>query len=316
VTQTAAPDVVEPKARPSIRRAVRILSEDKVALASVVFVVVVVLSAVFAPWIAPYSPSDISLTDRLLPPVWSDGGGWSHVLGTDALGRDVLSRIVFGARNSLLIGVSVVVIAGAFGTVVGLIAGYRGGRADAILMRLADAQLAFPGLLLVILIISVLGPSIPIIIVVIAVYGWMIFARLVRGNVLQLREDLYIRAAVMAGCGPIRLMRRHLLPNLVSPIMTQAMLELARVILVEASLSYLGLGIQPPNVSWGLMVAENQAYLREGWWTVFFPGLILVFTIVALNLIASWLRVRSDPQQQQLIAARRRMNAEAKAGEK
>jgi peptide/nickel transport system permease protein len=313
VTQAPPSDAVASKARPSIGRLWDILAEDKVALISVVFVLGIVLSAIFAPWVAPYSPSGVSLIDRLQPPVWGDGGGWSHVLGTDALGRDVLSRMIYGSRNSLMIGVSVVVIAGSFGTVVGLIAGYRGGRVDAILMRLADAQLAFPGLLLVILIISVLGPSIPIIIVVIAVYGWMIFARLVRGNVLQLREDLYVRAAVMAGCGPIRLMRRHFLPNLVSPIMTQAMLELARVILVEASLSYLGLGIQPPNVSWGLMVAENQAYLRESWWTVFFPGLILVFTIVALNLIASWLRVRSDPQQQQLIAARRRMSAEAKA---
>ncbi|MDA2988733.1 MAG: ABC transporter permease [Actinomycetota bacterium] len=291
-------------------RLIRSLAEDKVALAASIFIAVIVLAGVLAPWLAPHPPSEVSLSDRLVPPVWSGDGTGSFVLGADALGRDVLSRVIYGARVSLLVGFSVVIVAGVFGSAVGLVAGYRGGRVDTVLMRLADAQLAFPGLLLVILIISVIGSSIPVIIGVIAIYGWMIFARLVRGNVLQLREELFIRAAVMAGCGPLRLMRRHLLPNLMAPILTQAMLEFARVILVEASLSYLGLGIQSPNVSWGLMVAENQTYLREGWWTVFFPGLVLAVTVVALNLVASWLRVRSDPQQQQLLAARRRVRTE------
>jgi len=314
VTDTVRSMTSPPNAWARARRIARVLLEDKLVLVSFVFVSIVVLAAVLAPYVAPASPSKVVLIDRLIPPVWGDGGRWSNVLGTDSLGRDILSRLIFGARNSLLIGFSVVLIAGTFGTMLGLIAGYKGGFADTFIMRLADAQLAFPGLLLVILIISVLGPSIPIIIAVIAVYGWMIFARLVRGNVLQLREELYVRAAEMAGCGPLRLMRRHLLPNLASPLMTQSMLELARVILVEASLSYLGLGIQPPNSSWGLMVAENQTYLRDGWWTVFFPGIILVLTVMALNLISSWLRVRSDPQQVDLIAARRRSSDKSRSG--
>jgi len=296
--------------RPRRGRAfVSVLFEDKLSFVSALFLLIVVVSAVFAPWVAPHSPSLVELQDRLLPPVW-EGGTWSNVLGTDALGRDVLSRLIFGARNSLVIGVSVVALAGVFGTALGLIAGYRGGWVDTVIMRLADAQLAFPGLLLVIIVIGSLGPSVPVIIVVVAVYGWMIYARLARGIVLQLREELYVRAAEMSGVRAGRLMRRHLLPNLVSPLMTQSMLELARVILVEASLSYLGLGIQPPEASWGLMVSENQTYLREGWWTVFFPGIVLALTVLAVNLISSWLRVRSDPQQQQLLLARRRIRNE------
>ena len=293
-------------------RAVRVLLEDKVALVASVFIALVVFAAVFAPLVAPSSPSQVQLQDRLLPPVWSNGGSWSNVLGTDALGRDILSRIFFGARTSLLIGASVVLISGAFGTLMGLVAGYRGGRWDTAIMRLADAQLAFPGLLLVIIVIGVLGPSIEVIIVVISIYGWMIYARLVRGLVLQLREQLYVRAAEMSGCRAGRLMRRHLMPNLVSPLMTQSMLELARVVLVEASLSYLGLGIQPPDASWGLMVAENQTYLADGWWAVFFPGVTLALMVLSINLVSSWLRVRSDPQQRLLILAARHHRLEGR----
>lgn len=289
-----------------VGRGVRVLWEDKVAFVSVLFMLIVAFAAVFAGTLAPHSHSAPDLSVRLLPPMWLEGGDPSYVLGTDALGRDVLSRVIFGARVSLLIGVSVVLLSGIFGTTVGLISGYKGGWWDTVVMRLVDAQLAFPGLLLVIIVIGVLGPSIPVIIAVVAIYGWMIYARLVRGNVLQLREELYVRAAEMSGVRPLRLMRRHLMPNLMSPLMTQSMLELARVVLVEASLSYLGLGIQPPDASWGLMVAENQTYMASGWWTVLFPGLALALTVLAINLFSSWLRVRSDPEQRTLLAARRR----------
>jgi peptide/nickel transport system permease protein len=309
---------VPPPARhggvPVRRRASRwlqLLWDDKVSFFGVVMLIVVILAAVFAPLVAPHGPETVDLTARLAPPVWSDGGSADHILGTDSLGRDVLSRLIYGARVSLSIGVVVVIISGIIGTLLGLLAGYKGGRWDTVIMRVADAQLAFPGLLLIIAVVAVVGPSIRILVIVLAVYGWMLFGRLVRGNVLQLREELYVRAATMSGAGAGRMMRRHFMPSLVSPLMTQSMLDLARVVLAEASLSYLGLGVQPPLTSWGLMVAENQTYLDEAWWTVVFPGLALALTVLATNLVASWLRIQTDPQQrQQVFALKRRRRKE------
>jgi peptide/nickel transport system permease protein len=258
-------------------------------LATAGVLLLITLLAVIAPLLMPSSPSEVALGDRLVPPVGM-GGTTEHLLGTDALGRDVFTRVIYGTRNSLLIGFSVVLIAGVFGTVLGLLAGYVGGMTDAVIMRLADAQFAFPGLLLVIIVIGVLGPSIATIVIVVSIYGWMIYARLVRGIVLQLREELYVRAAEISGVRTGRMMRKHLLPNLISPLLTQAMLEVARVMLVEASLSYLGLGIQPPGVSLGLMVSENQVYLRDAQWTVLFPGLTLALLILAINLLTNRIR--------------------------
>jgi len=291
-------------------RGVRTLWRDKVSFIGVCVLLVIVFAAIFAPIVAPHSQSEVDLTARLAPPAWSDGGSWDHILGTDALGRDVLSRLIYGAQVSLAIGVVVVGVSMLIGTVLGLIAGYRGGRWDSLIMRVADAQLAFPGLLLIIAVVAVVGPSIRILVIVLAVYGWMLFGRLVRGNVLQLREELYVRAATMSGAKAGRMMRRHFLPSLISPLLTQSMLDLARVVLAEASLSYLGLGVQPPSSSWGLMVAENQPYLDSAWWSVVFPGLALAITVLATNLVASWLRVQTDPQQrQQVFAIRRRKKA-------
>jgi peptide/nickel transport system permease protein len=267
----------------------RAILANRFATTGAVILIATQVAAVLAPLLAPSSPSAVDLGRRLLPPIGFGGTG-EHPLGTDALGRDVLSRIIYGTRNSLLIGFSVVLIAGVAGTVLGLLAGYVGGTTDAVIMRLADAQFAFPGLLLVIIVIGVLGPSIPTIVVVVSIYGWMIYARLVRGIVLQLREELYVRAAEISGVGTGRMMRKHLLPNLVSPLITQAMLEVARVMLVEASLSYLGLGIQPPGVSLGLMVSENQVYLRDAQWTVLFPGLTLAILILGINLLTNRIR--------------------------
>jgi peptide/nickel transport system permease protein len=277
----------------------RSLRRDKAAMLGLAFIAVLVFAAVFAPLVAPASPSEVVVLDRLKPPAWVTGGSAEHLLGTDALGRDVLSRLIYGARMTLSIALAVMVLAGTFGVIMGLIAGYKGGRWDTIIMRAADAQLAFPGLLLVLLVLGFIGPSIAAIIGVVALYGWMIYARLVRGMVLQLRETPAVQAAALIGCSTPRILFRHLLPVLYSALMTQAMLELARVVLVEASLSYLGLGVQPPDASWGLMVAENQQYIQTAWWTVLFPGLALVFTVLSINLVANWLRVQTDPQQRQ-----------------
>lgn len=296
-----------------LARGLRTLWHDKVSFVGVCLLLLIVAAAVFAPLIAPHSPGQVDLTARMAPPAWDPDGTWDHLLGTDALGRDILSRLIHGARVSLAIGVVVVAVSMLIGTVLGLVAGYKGGRWDNAIMRVADAQLAFPGLLLIIAVVAVVGPSVPVLVTVLAVYGWMLFGRLVRGNVLQLREELYVRAATMSGAKAGRLMRRHFLPSLVSPLLTQGMLDLARVVLAEASLSYLGLGVQPPASSWGLMVAENQPYLDSAWWTVVFPGLALAVTVLATNLVASWLRIQTDPQQrQQVFAIRRRRRRAAR----
>jgi peptide/nickel transport system permease protein len=301
VTGTAivAPGAEVTTERGAARRILSAIFEDKVVTVGSGILTVILLAAVFAPFVAPYDPSLVSLPDRLAPP------GWDHILGTDALGRDVLSRVIFGARTSMIIGVSVVIVAGMVGIGLGLLAGMKGGMVDQIIMRLADAQMAFPGLLLIIAIVAALGSSMQILVIVLSASGWMIYARLVRGNVLQLREQPFVRAAEMGGCKTARIMRKHLLPNLAALIMTQAMLELALIVQAEASLSFLGLGIQPPQVSWGLMVAENRPYLESGWWTIVFPGLALALTVLSVNLIASWLRIRTDPRQRATSVAQR-----------
>jgi peptide/nickel transport system permease protein len=274
----------------------RTLLRDRAATFGAVFLFILAIAAIFAPLLAPHSPTEIDIFHRLTPTMFGDGTS-AHILGTDALGRDVLSRLIYGARLSLLIGISVVVLSGTVGTLLGLIAGYKGGRWDLIIMRFADAQLAFPGLLLVLMVLTFIGASVAAIIGVVAIYGWMIYARLIRGLVLQLRETPAIQAAELLGASTPRILFKHLLPLLTSALLTQGVLELARVVLVEASLSYLGLGVQPPNASWGLMVAENQGSLQDAWWAVTFPGVALALTVLSMNLLANWLRVQTDPQQ-------------------
>jgi peptide/nickel transport system permease protein len=289
------------------------LWDDKPAFFGAAVLVLLVLMAVFAPLIAPYDPAEQSLRARLVPPVWQMGGSWEHVLGTDHLGRDVLSRLIHGARISLVVGVAVVALAGGFGVGVGLVAGYYGGRVDAILMRFVDTLIAFPGLLLALVILAVIGPSITTVIVVLALNGWMVYARMTRGIVLSVRQLPYVEAAEMVGMRPGRVILRHVLPNLASPILTLGILEFARIVLAEAALSFLGLGIQPPATSWGLDVAAGKDYLFIAWWLVTLPGLAIALTVLAINLVASWARTTSDPQEREkrfarsvAIAARRR----------
>jgi peptide/nickel transport system permease protein len=283
----------------------RFFRDDKAAAVGMVVLGIIVLAAIFAPWIAPSDPKIVVIVDRQIPPAWASGGSWSHVLGTDALGRDVLSSLIYGARISLFVGIAVVLIAGSFGTLLGMLAGWRGGWVETVVMRIADAQIAFPGILFVVMVVAVIGPSLLVIVAVLAVFGWMVFARLMRGAVLQIRQNSYVVAAEMVGCSSRRIMFRHLLPNTFAPLLTQSMLELARVVLAEASLSYLGLGIQPPDTSWGLMVAENREYLKEAWWSVVAPGLALAVTVLSVNLVAASLRIRLDPTQQAGLRATR-----------
>lgn len=296
----ASPDVT-PAAPPPARRGsvfFRELRHSGIALFGLIMLVIIVGTAVFAPLIAPHDPTEQALSGRLLPPLLF-GGTTEHPLGTDQLGRDLLSRMLYGARVSLFIAASVVAVAGAIGISLGLLAGYLGGWVDTVIMRAADMQLAFPGILLDVVILYALGPSAKLLIIVLSLNGWMIYARITRSLVLPLRRSEYIEAAEIAGAGPVRVMRRHILPNLASPLMTLVVLEFARIILAEAALSFLGYGIQPPNSSWGLIVAQGQDYLTTAWWLVTVPGAVICVTVLSSNLFASWLRIYTDPKQRE-----------------
>jgi peptide/nickel transport system permease protein len=271
------------------------LWRDKAGFIGVILIAALVLMALAAPLLAPYDPGVQDLRARLKPPAWSAKGTWSHVLGTDHLGRDVLSRVIYGSRVSLLVGAAVVMIAGAFGVVMGLLAGYRGGRTDNFIMRWIDTQVAFPGLLLALIILAVIGPSMITVIIVLALNGWMVYGRMTRSAVLAVRQTAYVEAAEIVGCKSSRVIFRHILPNLTSPLLTLAILEFARIVLAEAALSFLGLGIQPPATSWGLDVATGKDYIFRAWWLVTMPGIAISITVLAINLVASWMRLISDP---------------------
>ena len=261
--------------------------------------------AVVLPWLAPYDPAAIKLSARLRPPVWEARGTWSNVLGTDNLGRDVLSRILHGARLSILIGAAVVAVSATFGVLVGLVAGFAGGRVDAALMRWVDVHVAFPGLLLSLVILVILGPGPGTVILALALNGWMVYARQIRSVVLSVRQLPYIESAEMAGARAGRILLRHILPNLAAPLITLMVLEFARVVLAEAALSVLGVGVQPPAVSWGLDVANGRNYLTSAWWLATFPGLSIALTVLIVNVAASRLRLALDPREREKDFARR-----------
>lgn len=275
------------------------LWRDKAGFFGALFLVVLVIVAVFAPLFAPHDPGQQELVSRLLPPVGFDGGSWTHPLGTDGLGRDVLSRLMYGARISLLVGVSVVAVSGLVGIVAGLLAGYRGGWTDRVIMRTVDTQIAFPGLLIAILLASLIGPSVRTVIIVLAINGWMIYARMARGVVLSVKETAYVEAAEIIGCRPRRVMFTHILPNLAAPVSTLAVLEFARIVLAEAALSYLGVGVKRTDVSWGLDVAGGQDFIFNSWWLVVMPGIMISLTVLSVNLVASWLRIVADPSERE-----------------
>lgn len=261
---------------------------------SMVFLLFVVFGAIFGPMLLG-DASQPNLSERLAPPAWIEGGSWAHPLGADALGRDLLARLASGARVTLLVGAAVVVIAGVVGTAAGIVAGYFGGWRDLVIMRWVDTQVAFPGLLLILTVLAVVGPSLGILVVVLSLNGWMVYTRVTQSVVRGITQRAYVQAAETVGCSPFRVMSRYVLPNLTSSLITLGTLEFANVVLVESSLSYLGYGIQPPNSSWGLMVAEGQQYITVAWWTITFPGLFIALTVLSLNIAANWIRSVSDP---------------------
>lgn len=273
------------------------LWHDWVAVVGLVGILFFLFLAIAAPQVAPYDHTKQSLRDRFEPPAWVESGSNAHLLGTDSLGRDLFSRLIFGARVSLIIGFVTLAITATLGTLVGVISGFYGGWIDEVLMRWVDIQTAFPGLLVAITIIAMIGPSVENLILVLAINGWLIFARIARGMTLSLREQVFVKAARVAGCRDSRIIFVHILPNLISPMLTISVMELARFILAEAALSYLGLGIQPPESSWGLILAQGRDYLGNAPWVVTFPGIAIALTVLFINMLAGWLRSVSDPHQ-------------------
>jgi peptide/nickel transport system permease protein len=266
-----------------------------IALGAVAFVAALFVMAAAAPLIAPHDPVRQSLRLRLKPPTMEAADGRAHPLGTDHLGRDVLSRVIYGSRVSLLIGFSAVGVGILIGATLGITAGYRRGWVDTVIMTVADAQLAFPFILLAIGIIAVLGPSFPTLIVVVGLSGWMTYARVLRAQVLVLRSREFVDAIRGLGGSTLRVILRHILPNVLSSLVVIATLELARAIVLEATLSFLGLGIQPPTPSWGGMIHEGREYLDSAWWISTFPGLVLMLSSVVVSRLGDWLRDVLDP---------------------
>lgn len=255
-----------------------------------------IVTALLAPQVAPHNPIRERLIDRLLPPAWAEDGEWRYLLGTDHLGRDLVSRIVYGSRVSLVVGFAAVVIGGALGIALGVTAGFLGGRTDEVIMALADMQLAFPTILLAIAIIAVLGPSFINLVIVIGISGWVTYARIARGQVLSVREKEFIEAIRAQGGSRFRIVWRHILPNILSPLIVVATLDLARTIILESTLSFLGLGIQPPTPSWGGMLSDGREYLLSAWWIATFPGVALMLTALSFNRLGDWIRDLTDPR--------------------
>jgi peptide/nickel transport system permease protein len=264
-------------------------------IGAIAFLILLALVAVLAPVIAPHPPARVAMGIRLTPPAFA-GGTWTHPLGTDALGQDLLSRIIFGARVSLLVGVCAVLISGGLGVTLGLLAGYLGGMLDDVIMRIAEIQLAFPTILLYIAAMATLGPGLEKIIIVIGVVGWVSYARIERGVVMSVREQEYVTAAQAMGARTGLIMRRHILPNTMAPVIIVASFTLATTVITEASLSFLGLGVPPSVPSWGSLLSDGRDYLRQGWWITTFPGLAIMATVLAINIVGDWLRDALDPR--------------------
>jgi peptide/nickel transport system permease protein len=259
------------------------------------FILLLILMALGAPWLAPHDPTRQSLRARLVAPTLEAADGRAHLMGTDHLGRDVLSRMIYGSRVSLLVGFAAVLVGGLVGSALGIIAGFRGGWVDTAIMTVADAQLAFPFILLAIGIIAVLGPSFVTIVVVISLAGWVGYARILRSQVLGLRSREFVDAVHALGGSVLRIIWKHVVPNILSSIVVIATLELGRAIVLEATLSFLGLGIQPPTPSWGGMVQEGREYLDSAWWISTCPGLVLMAATIVVSRTGDWLRDLLDP---------------------
>jgi peptide/nickel transport system permease protein len=274
---------------------------QRVPIFPLLILAVLVFTAVSADFIAPHNPEVGNLRYRYRPPVWQDRGSWEYVLGTDHMGRDILSRLIYGARISLLVGITASLFAGTLGTTLGILSGYRGGWVDQVVMRLTDSWLALPGVTFAILFAVLIQPGKWNIILILGLVYWTRYARVVRGEVLSLKERDYVRLATVAGCSQAKIMWTHILPNVANSAIVIATLQVGVSINTEATLSFLGVGVAPPEPAWGLMLAEGKSGLMAGyWWLSVLPGLCIMFVVLAANLLGDWFRVWSDPQLRQL----------------
>ena len=261
----------------------------------------VALVALFAEVITPYNPEVGVLGDRFKPPFWQAGGREAHLLGTDHLGRDVLSRLIFGARVSIVVGFTAVIVAGIIGTGLGILSGYLGGWVDQVIMRLTDTWLALPAITFAIFLAAIVGPSQWNIVIILATVYWTRYARVIRGEVLSLKERDFVRLAIVAGCSKRTIMKKHILPNVLNSAIVLGTLMLGVVIITEATLSFLGVGVPPPKPAWGLMLADGKKGMMAGyWWLTVFPGCCIMLMVLSANLLGDWLRVKLDPQLRQL----------------
>jgi len=263
-----------------------------------VIIALLLLCAIFSPWIAPHDPIKQSLANALKPPFWQQGGSPDYILGTDNLGRDILSRIIYGARISIIVGFAGVILSGVLGTSLGIIAGYFGGKIDSVIMRFTDMMLSLPYILIAIAIIGAVGPSLTNLIIVLGITQWVGYTRIVRFEAMSLSKSEFIEMAVISGCKWWRILLVHILPNVLNTAVVLATLDVGKMIIFEAAMSFLGLGVKPPTPSWGGMLADGRVYLTFAWWIATFPGIAICITVLGGNLLGDWLRDELDPRHQ------------------
>jgi peptide/nickel transport system permease protein len=297
-----APETLRP-AIPALAWIPRLLRRSRrrrVPWIPICIIAIMVSMALFAPLLAPYSPIDQTLRDKLIPPFWVDGGGIDHVLGTDAFGRDMLSRLIYGARVSLIVAALALTAGGGVGLVIGIVSGYFGGAVDNALMRLVDAAFTFPAILFALLLAVTMGQGLGTLVLAISLLLWASFARVIRGEVLSLKQRDFVALAKVRGCSSARIMLTHILPNVLNTFMVLVTLNIGVVIIAEASLSFLGAGIPPPTPTWGLMVSDGRGRIAEAWWVSLIPGIAITLLVLSVNVFGDWLRDRLDPRLRQL----------------
>jgi peptide/nickel transport system permease protein len=282
-----------------VSRRSRFLKNLALILPGTIFALLI-LMAIFSPMLAPYDPLKTSIMEKRQPPLFFEGGSTKHILGTDLLGRDILSRLMVGARVSLSVSLLVIAITSTIGTLIGIAAGYLGGKIDAALMRFTDICMSFPGLLLAMLLSVSLGPGFFTVVLALSILGWAGYARLIRGEALRLRSADFVAQAQIIGSSPFRIMLRHIFPNVVNPLIVIITLSVGMMILAESALSYLGIGIPPPTPSWGSMVADGRNFLDSAWWISLFPGLAIGLVVLSGNFLGDWIRDKMDPRLRRL----------------
>src|SRR6478672_13700445 len=294
-------DVARLPAGPSRFAALRRFRLGDFPLLPVLILGTIAFVAIFADFLAPHNPEVGMLTARFKPPFWMARGSYEYLLGTDQLGRDVLSRLIFGARVSMIVGITAVLVAGIIGTTLGIISGYLGGWVDQVVMRLTDTWLALPSLTFAIFLAAIVGPSMWNIVLILGITYWTRYARVIRGEVLSLKEREFVRLAIVAGCSKWKIMLRHILPNVINSAIVLGTLMVGVVIITEATLSFLGVGVPPPQPAWGLMLSDGKQSLMVGrWWLTIFPGCCIMLMVLSANVLGDWLRVKFDPQLRQL----------------